>query len=66
MSGIINEDELMEKMKAKQDERINNLKAALVEKIKLAEAGNQKGTTFLLLENLQLQPIAIPYHINVI
>lgn len=45
MSGIINEDELMEKMKAKQDERINNLKAALVEKVKLAEAGNQKGTT---------------------
>lgn len=63
MSGIINEDELMEKMKAKQDERINNLKAALVEKIKLAEAGNQKGTRHF---NLQLQSIAITYHINVI
>ncbi len=46
MSGIINEDELMEKMKIKQEERINNLKTALVEKIKLAEGGNQKGTKF--------------------
>jgi hypothetical protein len=45
MSGIINEDELMEKMKSKQDDRINNLKTALVEKIKLAETGSQKGTT---------------------
>ena len=44
MSGIINEDELMEKMKIKQEERINKLKAALVEKIKLGEDGNQKGT----------------------
>jgi predicted acetyltransferase len=53
MSGIINEDELMEKMKNKQDDRINNLKTALVEKIKLAETGSQKDFEALIQADVE-------------